>query len=315
MSTVDPFAYRPGVVHPLQRSAVVASVEGAASTHLGRPWTATGFTDLNDRASHPAGVFHGRPFSVFAKLGRQADQFTAELRGLEYVRTHAPVATPRPVAAGVVPVEAGVLLLLEAVTEVPATADRWRSIGHSLAALHQIRGSRYGLDFDGYFGPLRQDNRPVPSDRWCDFFAERRLLPCLRAAVDSGHLPPSLAAGVSRVAARLPDRCGPEPAPALLHGDAQRNNILTTPAGPVLIDVSPYFGHPEVDLALLDYFAPVPETVFDAYREVAPIDAGFAERRELWRLFGYLAVVVVSGPSEFGRPYLTRLADAVERYR
>ena len=307
--------YHSDVMHPLQLPAIVASVERAASAHLGRGWTATAFTDLDDRASHPAGVFHGRSFSVFAKLDREAEQFRAELRGLEYLRTQAPVATPRPVAAGVVAVDGGVLLLLEAVTEVPATPDRWRSVGHSLAALHQVRGSRYGLDFDGYFGPVRQDNRPVASNRWCDFYAERRLLPCLRVAVDSGHLPPELAAGVSRVAARLPDRCGPEPTPALLHGDAQRNNILITPTGPVLIDVSPYFGHPEIDLALLDYFAPVPDAVYDAYREVAPIDPGFAERRELWRLFGYLAVIAVSGLSAFGRPYLTRIAEVVARYR
>lgn len=303
-------------MHPLERAAVVAEVERAASAHLGRAWAATGFTDLDDRASHPAGVFHGQPFSVFAKLDREAAQFTAELRGLELLRTLAPVATPRPVATGVVAVGGGVLLLLEAVTEVPATPDQWRSAGHSLAALHQVHAEEFGLaEFDGYFGPLRQDNRPVASNRWADFYAERRLLPCLRTAVDSGHLPPELAAGVSRVAARLPGLCGPEPRPALLHGDAQRNNILTTPTGPVLIDASPYFGHPELDLALLDYFEPVPEAVLDAYREVAPIDAGFAERRELWRLYGYLAVIAVSGLTAFARPYPARIADAVARYR
>ncbi len=67
--------------------------------------------------------------------------------------------------------------------------------------------------------------------------------------------------------------------------------------------MAPYFGHPEIDLALLDYFAPVPPVVFDAYREITPIDDGFAERRELWRLFGYLAVVAVDGRNEFGRSF------------
>jgi fructosamine-3-kinase len=65
------------------------------------------------------------------------------------------------------------------------------------------------------------------------------------------------------------------------------SKILTTATGAVLIDVAPYFGHPEIDLALLDYFAPVPELVFGAYRDLAPIDSEFAERRELWLLFGY----------------------------
>jgi len=83
----------------------------------------------------------------------------------------------------------------------------------------------------------------------------------------------------------------------------------------VLLDACPYFGHPEVDLALLDYFEPVPGEVFDAYRDVAPIDPGFMERRELWRLLGYLAVVALAGLTEFGRPFLGRIADAVARYR
>ena len=45
------------------------------------------------------------------------------------------------------------------------------------------------------------------------------------------------------------------------------------------------------------------------------IDAGFPERRELWRLPGYLAVVTVAGTTEFGRPFPARIAAAVRRYR
>lgn len=211
------------------------------------------------------------------------------------------------------------MLLLEAIHEVPAQArstDQWRSMGRALALLHEIHDEQFGLaQFDGFFGPLRQANQPVRSNSWAEFYAERRLLPRLRSAVDSGQLPAELATGVEDIAARLPALCGPEPRPALLHGDAQQNNFLTTESGAVLLDVAPYFGHPEIDLALLDYFAPVPDEVFDGYRSVAPIDPGFAQRRELWRLFGYLAVITVDGGSAFGRPFVQRVADAVALYR
>jgi len=82
----------------------------------------------------------------------------------------------------------------------------------------------------------------------------------------------------------------------------------------VMVDASPHFGHSEVDLALVDYFSPVPDDLFDAYREVAQIDSGFLARRELWRVFAYLAVVTVDGANPFGQRFLMRLTDAVERY-
>ena len=308
--------------HPLLGAAVRAEIERAAAAHLGRPWVSQGFTSLDDRASHPCGILHGAPFSVFAKLGLAAgarEQFTAERAGLRLIGRAAGVRVPVPVAGGLADSEAGALLLCEALPERPpgirGRAD-WRSIGQVLAALHQAGHERFGLDGPrGFFGPLPQDNRPVPGNQWVGFFRERRLLPLLRTATDSGHLPPALAAGVEEIAARLPALAGPEPRPSLLHGDAQQNNFVSTAAGAVVIDAAPYFGHPEADLALLGYFRPVPDDVLAAYREILPVDPGFAGRRELWRLPAYLAVVAVAGDTPFGRGYLDRLAAAVRLYR
>ena len=195
------------------------------------------------------------------------------------------------------------------------TRDDWRAIGRTLAALHQVHAGYFGLaDLDGFFGPLRQDNRPVSSNRWPDSYAERRIAPRFRSAVDAGHLPPALAADVEHLLGRLPALCGPEVRPALLHGDAQQHTFVSTDTDAVAIDVAPYFGHPEIDLALVDYFDAVPDDVFEAYQDIAQIDAGFAQRRELWRLFGYLAVVTVDGHKPFGRRMLRRLAAAVRAY-
>ncbi|HEY1485717.1 MAG TPA: fructosamine kinase family protein, partial [Micromonosporaceae bacterium] len=211
--------------HPLEDPAVVRAIERAASTHRGSRWTATGFTDLNDRASHPCGILHGRPFSVFAKVDRDPDaveQFTVELAGHDLIRRSGGVATPEPVGDGLLRLDAGAVLLLEAVTEVPPgarTADQWRDIGRAFAILHRAHADRFGLrDFDGFFGPLRQDNRPVQADRWADFYAERRLLPRLRDAVERGRLDADVTAGVERLIGRLPELCGPEPVPSLVHG-------------------------------------------------------------------------------------------------
>jgi len=315
------------VAHPLLDPVIVRAVEHAAAAHLGCPWAWAGFTDLNHRGSHPCGVFTGTRLSVFAKLDGSPsarDQFTAELRGLSLIRARTAVATPPPVAGGIIAAGAGTLLLYEALPERgnPAgqaadsrTPGDYAAIGQTLAALHRVRGEAFGLaEFDGFFGPIAQSNRPVGSGRWADFYAPRRMLPMLRLAVDSGYLPAELARGTERVMARLPALCGPEPAPSLLHGDAQQNNFISTADGAAVIDVAPYFGHPEADLALVECYDPAGQEWLRAYAELAPLDPGFAGRRELWRLPVYLAAIAVLGTSPFGLSFLPRLAAAVRPY-
>lgn len=59
-----------------------------------------------------------------------------------------------------------------------------------------------------------------------------------------------------------------------------------------------YFGHPEADLAYVDFFAPVSGQLFDGYQELASIEHGFSERRELWRIPARLAMIEVLGPRQ-----------------
>jgi fructosamine-3-kinase len=210
------------------------------------------------------------------------------------------------------------VLLTEALAErAPRdrTLDDWRAIGHTLATLHQTHGGHFGLEeFNGFFGALSQDNTPVPSNDWVDFYSERRVLPLLRSAADLGQLPTDLGRDLERLVSRLPSLCGPEPRPTLLHGDAQQHNFVSTDAGAVVADATPYFGHPELDLMLLDYFQPVPRDVFDAYSDIAPIDAAFAQRRDLWCIYVDLACITVQG-APFDRYALDRLTHTVQNYR
>lgn len=198
------------MTHPLLDPAVICEIEHVASAHLGRRWTHRAFVDLDHRASHPCGVFRGEPFSVFAKLSAAADaqeHFVAELRGLGVIGDRTAVAVAAPIGAGVVPVPGAWLVVLEALPERSPEErgrDDWRAIGHALGGLHRVHDERFGLaSGDGFFGPLRQDNRPVDSNRWADFYGSRRLEPLLRSAVDSGHLP----TGVGRTVDRAPPWC------------------------------------------------------------------------------------------------------------
>ena len=258
---------------------------------------------------HPgSAILSDGSFSVFAKFSEAAhgfEQFKIELAGLRLLSERSGVLTPTPI--GIIPVTGGSILVLEAVQAVDRAPRHWRQIGQTLARLHQIKGHRFGLDTNGYFGPLYQDN--TREKNWPTFYAERRLLPGLRLAVASGNMPPEVIRQVEKLISRLPELCGPEVVPSLLHGDAQQNNFISAERGAVVIDPAVYYGNPEMDLAYIDIFQAVPHDVFDGYRDEMPMDPGFAERRDLWRIWGYLAAVTVEGSS-----YLGRLTRAVQQY-
>ena len=295
-------------------------LERLVSDYYGLPWRVGDFNDMDAYASHPAAVLSDGDLAVFAKLSQAPnglDQLEVELAGLRLLADRAGVLVPDPI--GIVTVEGGasfsgataeggVILVLEAVQAVERGPRQWREIGQSLARIHRVRGEYFGLETQGYFGPLYQDNRPLPD--WPTFFAERRLWPRLMGAVDSGNLPSAAIRQVERLIARLPRLGLPDAVPCLLHGDAQQNNFISTAAGAVVIDPAVYYGSPEIDLAHLDYFEPVPEDVFLGYRGELPIAPGFAGRRALWRIPTHLGIIAVGG----GPAYLSLLNQAVSQY-
>jgi fructosamine-3-kinase len=287
-------------------------IERAVSGHLGRPWAIAHVRDMREFASHPSAILSDADgaYAVFVKRSQAAnahDQFEREMAGLRLLTERSGALTPA--AIGLIEEDDGAMMILEAVEEVERTTERWRDIGRALARVHRAAGLQCGLETNGYFGPLYQDNRPVLPDDWPTFYAERRLWPRLMGAIDSGHLPSDVIRQVERLIQRLPLLCGSCDAPALLHGDAHKNNYISTAHGAVIIDPAPYYGNPEFDLALLDYFEPVPEDVFDGYREEMPIAPGFAERRDLWRIYSHLGIVMLGEVS-----YLDRLVAALRQY-
>lgn len=292
----------------LARDPLRIPVERMVSEHTGRQWRAEATRDMTEFACHPCALLSDGPYTVFAKFSDAADgfrQFEIELAGLRLLSERAGVLIPSPI--GTLAVPGGSLLVLQAVQAVERAPRHWRQIGRTIARIHVIEGDRFGLETGGYFGPLPQDN--TPAARWPAFYAERRLWPGLTMATESGNLPPELARRVEKLIERVPELCGPPIAPTLLHGDAQQNNFISTELGPVVIDPAVYYGHPEMDLAQVDLFQPVPDDVYDGYQDVRPIDPGFWERRNLWRVWGYLASVAVEG-----QDYLCKLAEAVQPY-
>lgn len=283
------------------------TIERCVSARCGRGWSVSGLVDLRDRASHPAALLTDGQFEVFVKLAGGKNglvQLQVEAENLRYLSERAAVLTPRVLS--VVAVQDGALMIMEAVTEVPRGAKHWRHYGHALARLHGVHSERFGFGRDGCWGDLPISN--AWSESWPAFFWAHRVEPGLKAAVDSGHLPADLARSVDGLRGRWDILCGPPVRPSLIHGDAHQNNVLATEEGAVLIDPAPCYGHPEFDLANIDFFEPVSEELYRAYEEIGTIDGGFKDRKALWRLPFHLAMVEVEGPR-----WLSGLTTALDR--
>ncbi len=284
------------------------SIRKTVSEYHGYNWKIESEKDLSEFACHHCGIISDGSLDIFFKYSEATDaepQFEAEISGLRTLAKLAEVLVPQPI--GIVKVETATVLIMEALVAIKRGSHQWRQIGKTLADIHRAKGDSYGFDSNGYHGPLPQDNRSTPS--WTAFFRERRLLPMLSVAVDSGHLPSSMASRIEKLVTRLPDLCGPDVTPTLLHGDAQQNNFISTAQGTFVIDPAIYYGNPEMDLALVDSFQPVPTEVFEGYRDKMPINPGFHERRDLWRIPLYLGAVAIEGPT-----HLDRLVKALQRY-
>ncbi|WP_394361244.1 fructosamine kinase family protein [Amycolatopsis sp. SB7-3] len=175
-------------------------------------------------------------------------------------------------------------------------------LGRGLAALHAAGAPAFGAappdgPADAWIGLAPMKN--TPGEDWSRWYAEYRVLPYVRRAVDEGTLNIDEAAVIERACARLPEVSEP---PARLHGDLWNGNVLWGPVEASLIDPAAHGGHRETDLAMLQLFGcPLLDRVLAAYQEVAPLADGWTDRIGAHQLFPLLVHTVLFGRSYAGQ--------------
>lgn len=186
--------------------------------------------------------------------------------------------------------QTGDILFLDALEEVQPQAASWPSLGRSLAKLHTVTGPDYGWAEDYAFASAKIANGQR-SD-WPDFWAANRLLPFVQ------DLPGGLGPRIKDLCARLPRLLPTTPPAALLHGDLWTGNVLFGPRGRAhFIDPACYYGHSEVDLAMLHLFG-TPGPGFEAAYGALP--PGWEERRAVYTLWPALVHLRLFGTSYRG---------------
>ncbi|MBZ8134406.1 fructosamine kinase family protein [Afifella sp. IM 167] len=169
----------------------------------------------------------------------------------------------------------GDVLVMEVLEEGGGAHSASASLGRALKTLHAERGERYGWHRDFAFGRVAIENGWA--DDWPAFWGERRLLTSVR------HVDARLARRLESLAADLSNRLPARPAASLLHGDMWAGNVVAA-GGEVtgLVDPASYYGHAEVDLAMLTLFGGPCEAFFEAY---GPLEPGHEERRPIYQLW------------------------------
>ncbi|MBC7207602.1 MAG: fructosamine kinase family protein, partial [Methyloversatilis sp.] len=89
------------------------------------------------------------------------------------------------------------------------------------------------------------------------------------------------------------------PAASLLHGDLWHGNAGMVDGQPAVFDPAVHYGDREADYAMTELFGGFPISMYAAYQKSAPLDAGAASRRGLYRLYHLLNHTLL-----FGSAYL-----------
>ena len=189
----------------------------------------------------------------------------------------------------------------------PGNKLNWIKFGENLALMHQITNQKFGLDYDNYIGSIQQINNY--EDSWEEFYANRRILHLTILARDRQLLNSNEAKRIEQLCNKL-ENLVPKNKPCLIHGDLWSGNLISDKNNdPVLIDPAVYYGHPEMDWAMLSLFGDYPTIAMEKYNEINQIEKDFEKRKEIHQLYPLLVHLVL-----FGEDYCSPVMNIVKKF-
>ena len=227
--------------------------------------------------------------------------FNAEKTGLETLRKADVIDVPKPIKTG--EIDSHSYIVIEYKRAGNKASDFWEIFGEQLARLHQKTSPTFGLDADNYIGSLPQYNEKRNSA--AEFYIEMRLEPQIKMASDKGFQ--------LNISDRFYSNCQeiiPDEPSSLIHGDLWSGNFLVNSEGlPCLIDPAVAFAPREMDLGMMHLFGGFDNRLFRVYEETFPLQAGWKDRLDLWKLY-YLLVHL----NIFGAGYKSRVTSIISKY-
>jgi fructosamine-3-kinase len=282
-------------------AARIGALVGVRPPGVREVGTRHGFRHLTGTLADGRGIF------VKAAPGAGAPgAFAAEANGLRWLAQAGAVPVPAVLGAD------ESMLVIELLPPGSPTPGAARELGAALARLHAAGAAGFGAPWPGYIASLPLDNTPLGNAAepdWGSWYAQRRLVPYLRRALDVGALSASAAHPVEAVIGRIGELAGPPEPPSRTHGDLWSGNVLWPGGRPALIDPAAHGGHRETDLAMLALFgAPHLDEILRAYDETVPLADGWRCRVPLHQLHPLLVHACL-----FGAAYAPQVTAAARQ--
>ncbi len=230
------------------------------------------------------------------------NMFKKEKKGLELL-AKSTFKIPKPIAFGTL--ENFDYLIMEYIQ--PGNELNWIKFGQNLALMHQITNQNFGLDYDNYIGSIQQINNY--EDGWEEFYSNFRLLPLTEKARNLQLILKNDVSKIEKICLKLNELI-PNTKPSLIHGDLWSGNLISDKNNePVLIDPAVYYGHPEMDWAMLSLFGNYPTIAMEKYNEINPSEKGFEKRKEIHQLYPLLVHLIL-----FGEAYYSPVMNIVKKF-
>jgi fructosamine-3-kinase len=226
--------------------------------------------------------------------------FEVEARGLALLRSTDTLRVPQVIAHSEAADHTPAYLILEWIDRTPDVSSPvfLENLGRSLAALHHVTATTFGLEHPNYIGSLPQQNAQTAN--WPEFFRDQRIAVQMEIARKLGHLPPHRESLLRKLMERIETiLSGSGNPPSLVHGDLWPGNFLMAADGrPAVVDPAVYYGDREVEIAYTELFGGFPAAFLATYRQAYPLDPGYEYRRPLLQLYPLLVHL-----NHFGETY------------
>lgn len=232
---------------------------------------------------------------VFIKCHDRSELLFTEAEGLRWLKNTHTIFIPEIICVSPENAEKG-YLVLEWIEPGNATLPDWENFGYALASLHRVTSIQYGWHRNNFLGSISQNNRH--ESEWSTFFGQHRLEPLLQECIRKELLQTQLITRLFTLIEQLPHLLHTKEAACAVHGDLWSGNKVFTEFGePYFIDPAPYWGHRELDLAMMELFGGFHPRTFAAYAESHPLEYGWEERRSILQIYFLLAHVILHGES------------------